>query len=443
MNRWVVAILVLLALVLLVSPGIIGRMAGDNVEAVIEKTEAENPGLEISLESLDEGWFITEGRHRLVFSGGRFGELRDEYRETTGYPELFSLLIDTRLDHGLIPVTSLNRDGGSLAPGLASAVSTFHVDPGNGELIDVPGALYSQVALGGGSKSRLLLEEASYDIDVASIDFGGTDLDLSADARGGDIAVSGRILPWSLTAPDGSVQVGEITIEADQRATGYGYRVGPVDVAVGRIEATSPDAAFAVGGMRMVSDSGIREGRLDTNGRFELDGVEVPGFGSVHVALGVTMNGLEPAAFGSIAEAFREAQADGDPAQAFEAIWPRIEADFETLAASGGQFRIDELNVTLPQGVIATDLSIDLPVQDADAAFSWGSVLLNMTASMNVSVPGPIFEMAAMMNPQANQLLAMGIIIKDEDDYVMAAEYAQGLVNVNGAPLPIPIPGLQ
>ena len=34
----------------------------------------------------------------------------------------------------------------------------------------------------------------------------------------------------------------------------------------------------------------------------------------------------------------------------------------------------------------------------------------------------------------------MGLLVPDGDDYIMNAEYAQGLVNVNGAPMPIPMP---
>lgn len=57
-------------------------------------------------------------------------------------------------------------------------------------------------------------------------------------------------------------------------------------------------------------------------------------------------------------------------------------------------------------------------------------------------MPMALFEMAKMMNPQAGSLVAMGILIKDGDDYVMAAEYAKGMLNVNGPPMPIPMPGM-
>ena len=203
MNRWVVAILVLLALVLLISPGIIGRMAGGNVEAVIDQTRSDNPGVDIATERFDQGWFTTEGRHRVDFSGGQFADMTEAYREATGYDELFSLIVDTRLDHGLIPLTSLGRDGGSLSPGLANSISTFHIDPGNGELIDIPGGLYSQVGLNGDSESRLLLEQATYTIEEATVEFTGADVDIVADARGQEIAVDGKLLPWTVEADDG------------------------------------------------------------------------------------------------------------------------------------------------------------------------------------------------------------------------------------------------
>ena len=50
--------------------------------------------------------------------------------------------------------------------------------------------------------------------------------------------------------------------------------------------------------------------------------------------------------------------------------------------------------------------------------------------------------MAEMMRPDIGMLVAMGILKKDEDYYEMRAEYAKGLVTVNGAPMPIPLPGM-
>jgi hypothetical protein len=40
-------------------------------------------------------------------------------------------------------------------------------------------------------------------------------------------------------------------------------------------------------------------------------------------------------------------------------------------------------------------------------------------------------------------LVAMGVLKRDGEYYLLAAQYAQGLLNVNGAPMPVPMPGVQ
>ena len=52
-----------------------------------------------------------------------------------------------------------------------------------------------------------------------------------------------------------------------------------------------------------------------------------------------------------------------------------------------------------------------------------------MTGKVDVRIPGAIYQMAAMMNAQAGSLVAMGVLVQDGEDYVMNAEYAQGLFN--------------
>ena len=125
-----------------------------------------------------------------------------------------------------------------------------------------------------------------------------------------------------------------------------------------------------------------------------------------------------------------------------QAIYPEIEDELETMFRRGFSMKMHKLDVTLPQGVVASRIDLNVPPMDDDATFEWSTVLLNMSADIDVRIPGPIYEMAAMMNAQAGSLVAMGILKQDGEDYVMEAEYAQGLVNVNGAPMPIPMPGM-
>ncbi len=110
------------------------------------------------------------------------------------------------------------------------------------------------------------------------------------------------------------------------------------------------------------------------------------------------------------------------------------------LVSAGAQIHFDQLDVRLPQGKVSTKLMIEFAEMEENQPFSWSSVLLAMTASMDLRVSVELYELAQMMNPQAESLIAMGILKRQGDDYVMEAEYAQGLLNVNGAPMPIPMP---
>ena len=130
------------------------------------------------------------------------------------------------------------------------------------------------------------------------------------------------------------------------------------------------------------------------------------------------------------------------PQSALMEIFPAIEGEVQTLLQKGIEFSVDQLEVSLPQGVLTTSMAFDVPETDANDSFSWPGVILSTTASIDVRVPVSLFDMVAMMSPEANSLVAMGILIKEGEDYVMDADYEKGLVNVNGAPMPIPIPGL-
>ena len=69
-------------------------------------------------------------------------------------------------------------------------------------------------------------------------------------------------------------------------------------------------------------------------------------------------------------------------------------------------------------------------------------MLLALDASADIRLPVELFDMAQAMSPEAGALVAMGFLHKDGDFYEMRAQYTKGLLTVNGAPLPIPLPGL-
>ena len=104
MKRWLVILLVALAVIILVSPGIVGRFAEKNLEQDIEWVESESAGIEFQSESFDRGWFTSEGRHRVVLSGATFRERLRNYQNKTGNEDLPTLIIDTHLDQQMLTI---------------------------------------------------------------------------------------------------------------------------------------------------------------------------------------------------------------------------------------------------------------------------------------------------------------------------------------------------
>ena len=442
MKRWLVILLVALAVIILVSPGIVGRFAEKNLEQDIEWVESESAGIEFQSESFDRGWFTSEGRHRVVLSGATFRERLRNYQNKTGNEDLPTLIIDTHLDHGLIPVASLGRDSGSLMPGLATTVSTFQFDPGNGELVPIPGSLFSNVSLTGATDSRFLLEAGSFEEDEVRVRWQGADIAVRIDRSNGAFAVNGQVDPLSVSDNSDTVHIGAISVSAEQVESAFGFNVGTAKLELDSLVVESSSSPVTVGKVSFSADANIDDVRLNFRSKTAVDGMVVPGMGDMSFVLDVAIEGLDAASMQVIADTFKKAQGAGNPDDALREIFPQIEGDLQKLVSSGAEIHIDQLDMTLPQGKVTTRFTVAVPEGDSGADFSWSSVLLTMTASADIRMPSALLEMAQTMNPQVGALVAMGILIRDGDDYVMAAEYAQGLLNVNDAPFPIPIPGM-
>jgi uncharacterized protein YdgA (DUF945 family) len=442
MKRWVVGLLVLLAVVILVSPGIVGHLAEQNLKNSISWAESESDDFLVTEEKFDRGWFTAEGRHRIEL---KHGEVRSSIIKLIGDAagdDIPALIVDTRIDHGLVPITSMSRKSGSLMPGLASTVSTLQLDPGDGNLVAIPGTLYSQIRLSGGTVSRYLLTAGSFEGDDVEVGWQGADLSMTADPPRRRLQYHGSIDPVSLQTPEESLQLGLVTVEGDVRQTGYGFMVGAVSL---NIESLSMGRAAAeevsTGSIILDAGSNLVEERVSGKTTLTIADVSLPDFGDVDLAMDVSANGLDARSLNAILVELQKAQRADNPDAALAALYPHIEEDLQRLLSAGGELRIDRFDITLPQGEVATRLSFALPESDAAAAFSWAALILALTASADLRIPAALMDLAQTANPESAALISMGILKKDGDSYIVNAQYEKGLLTVNGAPMPIPLPG--
>lgn len=433
MKKGIVVLLVVLALIVIVSPALVGRLAEQSVESQLKWAADENREIVITSKRFDRGWFVSEGQHRVAIGKSPAGislkqELGFEPDEATP-----ALIIDTRLDHGLIPVSSMNREKGSLMPGLGRAVSTLSVETADGDVTPLPGAIYSTVGLDGGLTSHYVLEAGS----MNSMSWGPGDLKVEADAGAREISIVGEFDAFTFQRADETTfALGNFDVSSDMTMTGYGYSVGDLAFSIDTINLTSPDSSISMGPMKMDADTELDGDRVNASTSVDLQLAGLPTVGDIAWVMDLTVRGLDAAATGRLQRALENAGDIEDPSVFYRVV----ERDLLDLGARGFEVRFDQLDVTLPQGTVFTKLGFSLPESDRQS-FTWPGALLALQADADVRIPADLYEFATMMSPQANAMVAMGFLKKKGDNYEMVASYKKGLLTVNGAPMPIPIPG--
>ncbi len=434
MKKGVIALIIILALVVLVSPGIVGRMAESSMDDQIRWASSEAPELVVTTERFDRGWFSSEGVHRVELGQtGPGAGMREAMGLGPGDPSP-ALVINTTFDHGLIPVTSVTREEGSLMPGLARAVSTMSVEiPGEASW-DIPGVVYTNVGLGGGMASNYYLEDGSYE----DFSWGAADFLIEANPSNGNIVIDGGFdsIAFGDANSSESVEVKMLEIEADTEMTDYGFSTGDVRFSVESVNVVDGFQTVSIGPMSVEGTTELRGDRVDSDVKMDMTMAGMP-MGDMSWNLELVLEKWDADAFGRVSEALNNAQNTPDPMMAFASM----EGDLADLVAAGLTLRIDRFDMSLPQGTLLSKLEIMVPESDPNS-FVWTQVLLDMEASADVTIPSGLFDMITMMNPDAQMAVAMGVLKPEGDNYVMEAEYKQGLLTVNGAPMPIPLPGM-
>lgn len=434
MKRSIVVLLVLLALIILVSPGIVGWLAEKNLEQDIEWAGSDASDVVVTTEKFDRGWFTSAGRHRVSLRPGSLGA---KLEPGEAMP---SLIIDTRFDHGLVPVSSMSLPSGSLKPGLARMVSTLQIDDGNGKLTDVPGTIYSETSLGGETTGRYVLEAGSRDDADGTASWSGADLFFVANSTNRALSLKGEVLPWSYRAGANTAEVGRLSIDVQQSDSDFGFAVGDLALEIESLAVdglAGPVGAFK--GLTINGSSAVDGEQLNARTQMALQGMLIPGFGDVGVNFDAAVGNLDAASVGRIAGAMNQARASADPDAALGELFGVIQPDLESLLAAGGEFRFDRLDIALPQGEIRSKMSF--AVAKSTDSFSWPGVILATRALADIELPAALVEMGRQMSPEAGAIVEMGLLQLDGDVYRMQAAFAGGLLTVNGVPMPVPLPG--
>ena len=435
MKKGIIVLLVALALIVLISPGLIGRMAEKSVDENLNWAAQESGGLVVTSENFDRGWFSSQGQHRVEVKDDNLKLMLSSMAGSDDLGELPVLIIDTRLDHGLIPVSSMARDKGSLAPGLGNAVSTLSIELPDGKRVDLPGSVYSKVSIGGELQSNYVLPAGSIEEDGGTVTWDESDIDITTNPGTGTVTAASRIGKLSIKDGQNHVELNGLSFNGSQVPTKYGFSTGHMQVELGSLATTTNGvSAGGIKHMKLDAKTELKNGLVHGRTQLEIDSEDIPQFGEVSVIADLSLAGADAAAVGAIQAALEAQGPNLDPQQ----MMALVGDDLTRLLAAGVELRLDRLDVTMPMGTVRTKL--DLKVQQDDAAtFEWTSLLLATEASADISIPQELLDMAMQMNPQIGAAVGMGFLQLNGDVYEMQAEYAKGLLTLNGAPMPIPL----
>jgi len=436
-KKSVIALILLAVIIIIVSPAIVGKFAEESVGENLNWAASESGELVVTSDGFDRGWFSSHGQHRVELGDG---QIRAAMTTVAGASdEAFPvLLINTHIDHGLIPVSSMGREEGSLAPGLGRAVSTLALELGD-ETINLPGTIYSKVGMGGDLDSKYVLESGSQTVDDGDVTWEATTINIASSAKTGDIEFEGNIGAMTFGNLQQAVAIDGLTLSGEQEDTPYGFYVGDIDMTMGAMTITS--SGMQVGGMQGMSvkaSSSVDDGDAATAIRMKMSGQTIPGFGDMSIIFDMTFDSIDAEALGQLTARLENMGANQDPTM----LMMEAQEEFKDLMAAGLNVGVNQFDVALPMGTVEVKMSIEIPESDR-ATFAWTSLLLEAAMTLDAMVPEALIQLASSMGPQVGAIVGMGYLKKQGDMYILDADFKKGLLTVNGAPIPIPMGAFQ
>jgi uncharacterized protein YdgA (DUF945 family) len=433
-----VFLLLALALVVIVSPGIVGKLAEQSMDENLDWAATESREVTITSQGFDRGWFSSAGQHRIELNHGDIRDALTALFEDSGYTGMPALIIDTRIDHGLVPVTSMGREKGSLAPGLGSAVSTLHLAFENGDRVELPGTIYSKVGLTGELQSNLVVEPGSFSNGPETLRWSAVDARIMMSAASSTVGFEGVIDELALAAPGDELTVGAITFAGEQAATPFGFSVGDANIRVGSIAYPSERGRMTSGPLTITSTASLDDDLVSGRTTLEFEAVPLGELGSSSIGVDIAITDVDAAALGRIADVLN----DVDSYDSGDALRLAVEDDLRTLFARGFEARVQRLDIAMPPGTVSATLDMTVAPTDIDD-FVMTALLLAVDARLDLSLPDALYDYALTIEPQIGAVVAMGFLRWEDNAYRMQAEFRNGLLTVNGAPMPGLIPGLQ
>ena len=467
MSKLVIAAVALLAIALLALPGAVGFMTEAQVAERVAAIDA-SPGVSAELRSFDRGWFRSSARVDLKFVPESTVAAADAAGTPLGVFGTLPIAVD--FTHGPIAV----KDGVHF--GWSKLVARpDEAEAGVAELTQYVGGPYLFEFRGRTSylgDLRFDADSPPFEVPVgeALLTFSGGTLagtfagrQLTADAQVGSVAVS---------SPTGMFAVSGVQASMDNELRSQYLMPGVGSVSIDSISASSsPQSAaplFEVKSLRFKSDVALDAANelIELRATYDVESARIDTNELTAGTIGVAVRNLDAAAV----EAYSAVAADAATAGDAEAMAASLGPIFERALRAGPSLTLDpirfrydgepfdgRIEVTTntanlpPAGALSVDNALMLlGLVNTKAELRVSRVLAAQLAKLSArmqlagdpSVPPD--QLDYMAEAQSGLMLTMlvgqGVLIEDGDGYRSVVDYTDGVLTLNGNPVPFGVP---
>lgn len=467
MRKFVVVLSVLLLLLATVGPlvtGIVAERHYDEGIAVLSASpEASQLGLEPVQEVYDRGWFTTIGRTRVLVLEGPIMRALRRYSGAGEFADEPAIVVRNVLHHG--PLTGLFR------PGLARIETALFLDGVAPQLVEMPLLLETLIGLGGGTEVRWQVPDGSIHNVARGLSWQRADGRFDITNRGllsgfegaaGELVVALTDPALLLTMADAGL---DVTLQPGAETAGLPAGDWVLRVASGSVQPTTDNSdarrappLLSVRDARIETRARVADGALDTTIDVDVAGLTDSLGATISLNGTIRVDGLDAAALGGLQAAAGERAARrsqlrfqlGDLPGAEDPRTAEIEAEFarraqpalRALIATGAESTSD-VRIGTPDGDITLTVSMTIPpdavAPAADPRDAAMAAMARSSATLSLRIPAAVASNAIAASPAAKQhfdtMRGMGLVVREDGEYVMRAVYEGGLLSLNGVPM--------
>ncbi len=435
MKRWLLAGLLGLAILLFLAPGIIGMLAERSLEQQLAQNSRMSPEYVVRELDFERGWFNSAGRHRVPLADPALAQFIALLTPGAGYPlQAPALIIETRLEHGLVALGNAPHDASALIPALANGVSTLSLELPDGSELPVPGVLYSRLGLTGSATFRYELPAGDQTRDKLHLTWQDSSAGLSSTSTGRELSFTADLGATRASNEFNSLEFSSAQVAASRKATPFGFPLGDVKLRIADVDWLTFGIPERWALLDVEGHSAFQGTKVQGDLQFKLLALQTED-GPYDIEIRANVANANAERLGPIIRALQYSR-NGASLASLQP-YTGFDDDLRGLISAGINLDIEQLQLRTSAGDGIAKLTITVP-ELRDVA-SWPALLLALTATADIEIGRTRVEAPSPITDQLRLLIAGGFLILDGDVYRLKADYAKGKATVNGAPLVIPM----